>query len=161
MAQINDIVTELNTIATAFTSINTFEFEEIGHINDNRKKSYPVLLVDSRNIDINPLTFNRSNLPHRIEYSFKLFFFDDYQVSEQKTTSKQDKYSQVETIANQFLAEVKRRTEADSSKGFHLKSSEVSNGFVVDKVHNDDLVQLVYDVTFTAYNDCQTGTFNY
>ena len=161
MAQINDIISELNTIATAFTSINTFEFEEIGYINDNRNKTYPVLLVDSRNIDINPLTFNRSDLPNKVVYGFKLFFLDDYHVSEQKTTSRADKYSEVETIAHQFLAEVKRRGVADSSLGFHLQTSQVNNGFVVDEVHNDKLVQMVYDVSFTAYNDCSTGSFSY
>ena len=161
MAQINDIVSELNTIATAFTSINTFEFEEIDYINDNRSKTYPVLLVDSRNIDINPQTFNRSNLPNKVIYGFKLFFLDDYHVSEQKTTTRQDKYSELETIAHQFLAEVKKRGLDNSALGFHIQDSQVNNGFVVDDVHNDKLVQLVYDVTFTAYNDCNTGTFAY
>lgn len=161
MAQISDIVNELNTVATAFTSVNSFYFNEIGHINDERKKSYPAILVDSRNIDINPIKFNRLNLPHTVDYSFKLFFFDTYQVSEQKTTSKQTKYSQLETIANQFIGEVKRRTEADSTLGFHIRTTAVNNGFVVDEVHNDNLVQLVYDVTFVAYNECNTGTFSY
>lgn len=161
MAQLNDIVNELNTIATAFTSIATFKFEEVDYINDDRKKSYPVLLVDSRNIDINPLSLNRSNLPNKLVYGLKLFFLDTYMTSEQKTTVRQDKYSEMETIANQFLAEVQRITLADSSKGFHLQDKNINNGFVVDEVHNDKLVQLVYDVTFVAYNDCATGTFNY
>lgn len=161
MAQLNDIVDELNTIATAFTSINTFEFNEVDYINDNRKKSYPVLLVDSRNIDINPESFKRNDLPHKVAYTLKLFFFDDYHTSEQKTTTRQAKYSELETIANQFLAEVKRRGIADSSLGFHIVDSQVNNGFVVDEVHNDKLVQLVYDVNFMAYNDCSTGSFSY
>lgn len=161
MAQISDIVNELNTIATAFTSVNSFYFDEIGYINDDRKKTYPAILVDSRNVDINPVNFTRNNLPNKINYGFKLFFFDDYLTSEQKTTTRQAKYSELETIANQYLAEIKNRTLADSTKGFHLQSAQVNNGFVVDKVHNDDLVQLVYDVTFTAYNECDTGTFSY
>lgn len=158
MAQINDIIDELNTIATAFSK--TFIFDEIEAVNEDRLKTYPAILVDSRNIDINPLTFNRSNLPQRVDYTLKLFFLDTYHVSEQKTTSKQTKYANVETIANQYLAEVKRRTES-LAKGFFLKSSLVNNGFVVDKVHNDNLVQLVYSVTFQADNDCNLGTFNY
>ena len=161
MAQINDIINELETIATAFDAVNTFEFNEIEYINDNRKKSYPVILADSRNIDINPVSFNRSNLPHKTTYTLKLFFLDTYLTSEQKTTTKQDKYSELETIANQFLAEIKRRTEEDSSKGFHLQSSNVNNGFVVDEVHNDKLVQYTISVNFTAYNDCNTGNFVY
>lgn len=160
MAQINDIVNELNTIATAFTSVETFIFDEIGAINEDRLKSYPAILVDSRNIDINVVSFGRSNLPHKVDYTFRIFFLDTYQVSQQKTTTRQTKYAAMETIANQYLAEVKRRTES-LDKYFFLKSSSVSNGFVVDKVHNDDLVQLVYSVTFQADNDCQTGTFTY
>ena len=160
MAQINDIIDELNTIATAFTSVNSFIFDEIGAINEDRSKTYPAILVDSRNIDINPITLNRSNLPQRVDYTLRLFFLDTYQVSEQKTTTKQTKYAALETIANQYLAEVKRRTES-LSKGFFLKSRSINNGFIVDKVHNDDLVQLVYSATFEADNDCNLGTFNY
>ena len=161
MAQINDIVNELNTIATAFSSVNSFYFEEIGYINDDRKKVYPAILVDSRNIDVNPQAFNRSNLPNKVIYGFKLFFFDDYLTSEQKTVTRQQKYSELETIANQYLAEVKKRGLDNSNLGFHLQDAQVNNGFVVDEVHNDRLVQLVYDITFTAYNDCNTGTFVY
>jgi len=158
MAQINDIIDELNTIATAFSK--TFIFDEIGAINEDKSKSYPAILVDSRNVDINVITFNRSNLPHRVDYTLRMFFLDTYMVSQQKTTTKQTKYAAMETIANQYLAEVKRRTES-LAKGFFLKSASVSNGFIVDKVHNDDLVQLVYSVTFQADNDCSTGTFTY
>jgi len=158
MAQINDVIDELNTIATAFGK--TFIFDEIGYINEEKNKTYPAILVDSRNIDINVLTFNRSNLPQNVDYTLRMFFLDTYFQSQQKTTTRQTKYAAMETIANQYLAEVKRRTES-LAKGFHLRSSTVSNGFVVDKVHNDDLVQLVYSVTFRADNDCQTGTFTY
>ena len=160
MAQINDIINELNTLATAFSSVNSFYFDEIGHINDDRSKAYPCILVDSRNIDIKPTTFNRSNMPNKVVYGFKLFFLDDYPVSEQKTTTRQDKYSEIETIANQFLAEIKKRGDEYSTLNFTLKSREVNNGFIVDKVHNDSLVQLVYDVSFEAIGECVQGTFS-
>ena len=159
MAQINDIVAELNSIADAFTSVNSFYFDEVSYINDDRKKVYPAILVDSRNIDINPVNFTRSNLPSRVVYGFKLFFFDDYHTSEQKTVTRRDKYSELETIANQFLAEVKSRTEAYSNLEFSLKTRQVNNGFVVDDVHNDKLVQMVYDVSFEAWGECLQGTF--
>jgi len=158
MAQINDIVDELNTIATAFSK--TFIFDEIGYLNEDKSKTYPAILVDSRNIDINPIKFDKNNLP-MVEYTFKLFFVDTYFVSQQKTKTKQDKYSDLETIANQYIAEIIRRTTEDSTKGFFLYDSRVNNGFVVDKVHNDDLTQLVYSVVFRADNDCAVGTFSY
>lgn len=160
MAQINDIVNELNTIATAFTSVETFIFDEIGAINEDRLKSYPAILVDSRNIDINPVNFSRSNMPSKVNYTFKIFFLDTYPVSEQKTTTRQTKYAEVETIANQYLAEVKRRCEAYSTLKFTLLTRQVNNGFVVDQVHNDNLVQLVYSVTFEAWGECVQGTFS-
>ena len=161
MAQLNDIIDELNTIATAFTGINTFVFDEIGEINSDRLKSYPALLVDSRNLGINVTKLDRNNLPDKIDYSLKLFFLDTYFVSEQKTTDRQTKFAAMETIANQYLAEIQRRTLADSTKGFFIKSREVSNGFVLDKLHNDELCQLVYDVVIRADNDCSLGTFAY
>ncbi len=161
MAQINDIVDELSTIATAMSTINKFIFDEISSINEDRSKTYPAILVDSRNISINPIHLERNNLPKSVDYGFKLFFLDTYHVSEQKTTNRQTKYAELETLANQYLAEIQRRTIADSSKGFFIKSREVNSGFVVDEVHNDKLCQLVYDVTFRADNDCTTGTFVY
>jgi hypothetical protein len=130
MAQIDDIINELNTIATAFTSVNTFIFDEIGAINDDRAKTYPVILVDSRNISINPLTLKRNNLPDMVDYSLKIFFYDPYEVSEQKTTNKQTKYAELETIANQYFAEIQRRLLADSTKGFFIKSREIMSMYL-------------------------------
>lgn len=159
MAQIVDIIDELELIANAFTSVNSFYFDEIGIINTDKKKSYPCIIVDSRNVDVNPISFTRSNLPNKIEYSFKMFFLDPYEVSEQKTKTRQQKYSDLLLIANQYIAEVKRRTETYDFS-FTLKSTQVNNGFIVDKVHNDVLCQLVYSVVFTAQKECVLGTFD-
>lgn len=161
MSQINEIVTELKVIATAFTGIKTTIFNEIGDINDERKKQYPALLIDSRNISINPLDVGRTFLPKTVEYVVKIFFFDTFPASEQKTKTLESKYSELETLANQFVAEVRRRTVDDSGLGFFVMSSGVNDGFVVDKTHNDDLVQMTYSIVIRADGKCTVGTFNY
>ena len=87
-----------------------------------------------------------------------MFLFDTYKEAEQVTTDRQTKYANLLTIGDQFLAEVKRRT-MDSHLGFEILTG--SNGFEVDKLHNDNLVQVVFNLTFVTKQDCTTGTFNY
>lgn len=158
MATIKTVIDELNTIATAFSSVNTFVFDELSSINDDISKNYPVILVNSRSVDYTLNEFNNSYLPNKKSVTLQIFFFDTYKEAQQATTDKQTKYAALELIADQFLAEVKRRT-INNYLGFDLVTG--SNGFEVDKVHNDNLVQISYNVTFTLQNICTTGTFSY
>jgi len=158
MANIKTIIDELNTIATAFDSVNTFIFDELSEINDDVSKSYPAILVNSRSVDFSHLEFNNSYLPRKKQYTLQIYFLDTYKESEVATTDKQTKYAALEVIADQYLAEVKRRTmESYLSFDYQIGSS----GFEVDKLHNDNLVQVFYSITFVCNNQCTTGTFNY
>ena len=158
MATIKTIVDELNTIATAFSSVNSFYFEEIAYINDDIAKTYPAILVNSRSVDYVSDSFDNNYLSRAKTFTLQLFFLDTYKQSEQDTTDKQTKYGALETIADQFLAELKRRTiESYLDFDFNIGAS----GFQVDKVHNDELVQLTYTASFTVKNKCTNGSFSY
>jgi hypothetical protein len=160
MATIKTIVDELNTIATAFTSVNTFIFDEIGEINNDVSKTYPAILVDSRSVNSVSEGFNSNYLPRKKTFSLKIYFLDTYKQAEKDTTDRQTQYAALETIADQFLAEVKRRTMTSSDHaGFEFQAG--ANGFTVDQVHNDNLAQVFYDITFVAKQICSTGTFAY
>ena len=158
MANIKTIIDELETIATASTAINTFIFEEISSINDDIAKTYPALLVNSRSVNYSNDGFDNTYLPKKKIYTLQIFFLDLYKESEQSTTDKQTKYKNLELIADQYLAELKRRT-IESYIGFDFTNG--ANGFEVDKLHNDSLVQVLYTITITAKQNCTVGTFNY
>jgi hypothetical protein len=158
MATIKTIIDELNTIATAFSSVNSFIFDEIGEINDDISKTYPALLINSRDVNFTNENFNDVYLPRKKTITLQMFLFDTYKESEQVTTDRQTKYANLLTIGDQFLAEVKRRS-MEEHLGFEILTG--SNGFEVDKLHNDNLVQVFFNLTFTAKQDCTVGTFNY
>lgn len=161
MAGIKEIVDEFIKVAEAYTEVNTFIFDEINAINDDRRKKYPAILVDSRNISINPVRITRSFLPDKVDYTVKVFFYDTYNVSEQKHKKKQSKYDELVNIAFKYFAEIQRRFENGDVTDFYLERTTINNGFVVDKLHNDDLVQVTFDVLVKAKGNCTTGTFNY
>ena len=158
MATIATIINELQTIATAFTSVNSFYFEEIAYINDDVSKTYPAILVNSRSVDYTIDSFENNYLPRKKNFTLQIYFLDTYKQAEKDTTDKQTKYGALEVIADQYLAEIKRRTlESYLDFEFNIGAS----GFQVDDLHNDKLNQIVYNASFTVKNKCTTGTFSY
>lgn len=154
MATIKTIIDELNTVATAFSSVKTFIFDEIAAINDTVDKTYPVILVDSRDVNFTDINYNNVFLPKNKSFTLRLFLFDTFF----DDIDKQTKYASLMTIGDQFLAEVKKRA-VNNYQGVSFKSG--NNGFEVDKLHNDSLVQIVYNLTFTVENECTEGVFAY
>ena len=110
-------------------------------------------------INVHAEVFNKVYLPRKKVYSLKIYFLDDYKQAEKDTTSRQAKYAALELIADQFLSEVKSRTFGTTHNNFEFEAG--ANGFTVDQVHNDNLVQVFYDVTFTVRQNCTEGSFSY
>ena len=158
MANIKTIIDELETICNAYAETETFIFDELSAINDQVEKPYPAILVNSRSVDSTTTSFNNSYLPRKKNYTLQIYFLDTYKQNEQDTTDRQTKYAELETIADKYLAEVKRRS-VDNYKNFEFSNG--STGFIVDKLHNHDLVQVFYTITFSCDNVCNLGTFNY
>ena len=163
-SNIKEIINELETIADAFTSVSTFNFGRMSEINDQPEKSYPAIYIDSV---IEAKTVRRdgnSHLPKEKEYPIEIIFWDKYLIAEQSTTDIQSKYSALEIIADQFFAEVNRRTIEDpaSTRQFHINNYEDLTGTYVTNSHVDNLVGIRYRPIFLADNiACTTGTFSY
>lgn len=159
---VKEIVDEFETIADAFTSTNAFIFDEIGAINMDRDITYPAILVNARNIDTDVVRYRKNDhLPITKEYVFNFLFLDDYPESE-SSTNLQDKYDNLELIAEQYFAEVKRRQEASGDFKNGITVGNPANGFFANNVHNDRLVQLSYTLTIQATEEnCTVGTFSY
>lgn len=156
---LDSIITELKTIGVAFNSIQEFIYNRPSAINwSNRAKKYPCILVDSQ-VDIDPSGQNKYNLIKSKNYKFRFFAFDEYSTSDQNNTTQESKQQALELILDQYIAEVRRRTLLDSSKGFLVGS--VSAGFHAFPVHNDKLMQVSFGVELISNSSCGTGSFSY
>jgi hypothetical protein len=157
---VKQIVDELNTIATAFSSVNTFHFGLLSDINTDVNKSYPMVQVDSSLSSTNRNTFN-NYLPKEKDYTFDLYVWDLYQTSEQKTKTKQEKYSDLEIISDQYIAEILRRTFGQGGALYILNDQEISGNYV-SNAHNDKLIGIKYTIVFRSSNvGCTLGSFTY
>tara|TARA_R100000808_G_C2137719_1_gene145804 strand:- start:233 stop:718 length:486 start_codon:yes stop_codon:yes gene_type:complete len=157
---VKQIIDELNTIATAFSSVNTFHFGLLSDINTDVNKSYPMVQVDSSLSSINRDSFS-NYLPKEKEYSFDVYIWDLYQITEQKTKTKQEKYSDLEIISDQYIAEVMRRTLGQGG-ALYILNDEDLNGSYVSNAHNDKLIGIKYTIVFRSNNvGCTLGTFTY
>jgi len=157
---IQGIIDELSTIATAFTSVNSFNFGLLSDINADQEKSYPMVQFNSDLTSSNIHTFN-NYLPKEKTYSIDLIVWDIYKISEKKTKTLQNKYSDVEIIADQYIAEVLRRT-IGLGGAFTLMNDTELGGTYVSNSHNDKLVGIKYSLIFRSSNvGCTLGTFSY
>ena len=157
---VKQIVDELSVIATAFSSVNNFHFGLLSDINIDIDKNYPMVQVDSSLTSTNRDTFN-NYLPKEKEYTFEVYVWDIYKISQQKTKTKQEKYSDLEIIADQYIAEVLRRT-LGLGGALYILNDEDLNGNYVSNAHNDKLMGIKYTIIFRSTNvGCTLGTFSY
>ena len=159
MANIKSIVDECLTIAEAFTSINSQTYNEIGAVNfEDNDKSYPFFLFDKRSVNFNVESYTRNGLPNRTLVTADVYFYDTYDESEKVAKNLQTKQSELITISNQFITELRTRNKSTDSV-FSLNDITYKP---IDEVHNDRLVEVAYTLEFLlSVDDCTLGTFNY
>lgn len=159
MAKLKEVVDECLTIATAFTSINSQTYNEIGAINyEDNDKSYPMFLFNKRGIDVTVNKYSRNNLPTNTTYTCNLVFLNTYTEAEKLTTTLQTKQDTLMDYANQYFAELRERN-ASGVNGFYL--GEISFN-PTDEAHSEQLIQLSYSVEFICnVTDCTLGSFIY
>lgn len=159
MSKIKEVVDECLAIATAFTSINSQTYNEIGAINfEDNDKSYPMFLFNKRGIQVDVTKYSRNNLPSNSTYTCNVLFLNTYTEAEKLTTTLQTKQDALMDIANQYFAELRERNNSGAN-GFYLGSISFNS---TDEAHSDNLIQLSYNVEFICnVTDCTLGIFNY
>lgn len=158
MAKIVDIVNEFELVAKAFEDVGHFIYDRLSSVNASRVKTWPLVLLESTP----ETTFGKLNnkfLPKSKTYRFRLFVFDDYDISEKKTIALQQKESDVEDILNRYLAEIIERNT--SSPGWRIEQPEQIRGLIAHDVHNGKLVQSSITFSVVVDSDCVNGVFNY
>lgn len=153
----SSIITDLNTVATAFTSLNDFAYNEINNVNE-ASNDFPMLLVDKRNLSYEVDSFTRTGLPSSTTLELQLYLFDTYPEAEKLTTNLQTKQQSLLDISYQLVAELRERY-AYSDTGYYLDSINYN---LIDEAHNEQLIQVGINATFIIRpTDCTLGTFNY
>lgn len=159
MANIDTIITELETIANASTAINAFMYKRVSEVNATLNTSFPLLLVDS----VPKITrgeVNNSFLPRKKRYNVDVYLYNTYNFDSRSTTDLSAKQAELETILDQYTAEVIRRCVNVTTSIMLVERAAIS-GFVANDVHNQKLVQVSYRYTFEVDSSCTLGTFNY
>jgi len=152
---ITQLITELETIAQAQTSLNGLVYGEPFEINNQRNKDYPLLFID-RNVRIEGM-----NLKTRQRvYTLKLSFFDRYPRPEELTTDSETKQRDLEVLAEQFLHEFKERYKANGYP-WKIENEEKLVGQWQYRKHQDRLIELNYTLPIRCQGECLAGTFNY
>lgn len=160
MATVQTVIDDINDIATSMVGFGDFFFEELAGVNwENRNRKYPALCIDSQNsVDYTWRTVGTANFPRKKQITLLLFFFDVFKQQERGGKTKQEKYGELEVVADQFLAELVRRGTQEA-KGYQVLTPEGINGFFADKVHNERLVQLTATVNISINPNCVAGDF--
>ena len=162
-ASIKQIIDQLETIADAFTGVNTFQFDSVSSINTDPAKTYPVIAVNSVFTSTNVDTFGKNFLPKDKTYPLEIVIWDTYLISEKAGTDLQTKYSKLEILMDQYIAEILRRTLDDPANlSFYLQNSENLVYTYVQNTHTDKLAGVMINAIFRVDNvACNLGTFNY
>ena len=166
VSNINEIIDELSTIATAYDAIGTFVFGAPSEVNEQPAKTYPAIYIAE---EFNAQTIERGandGLPSRRQYNLNVTFWDSYTITDKSTLDNQSKYSALEIIADRYFAEVNRRTVIQSSPKstaeFFISNFESLTGTYVQNKNNDLLIGIIYPLQIIAHNlQCDLGTFNY
>lgn len=169
MSNIDTVVTLFETVANAMRVDDntlpvpvqiapTFIYDRVSGINGNVSKSYPAILLDCQaNVDRKSVT--TTFLPKQNCYEFKLFVYDQYNYDQQSVQDLSNKQAKVETIINQYVAEVQR--VALNMNGIEVENIKTLDGFFAKDVHNSKLVQAYYKIKVCVNSDCINGTFIY
>ena len=172
MANIDTIVTLFETVANAMlvqdntlpasnSIAPTFIYNRVSGVNENVSKSYPAILLDSQpNIDRKSAT--TTFLPRENCYEFKLFVYDQYNFDQQTVHDLSNKQAKVETILNQYIAEIQRQCINNVAyNGMLIQNIKDVDGFLAKDVHNSKLVQAYYKIRVCVPSNCVLGTFVY
>lgn len=157
----NAMLVQDNTLPTPVLIKPTFIYDRVSAINGNVSKTYPAILLDSQaNIDRKSAT--TTFLPKKNCYELKLFVYDQYNFDQKSIQDLSNKQAKVETILNQYIAEVQNRAlSLPAYAGIQIENIQTVDGFLAKDVHNSRLVQAYYKIRVCVPSNCVLGTFVY
>lgn len=152
---IETLIQEYRTIATAQQGLESFEYGPLQSANTNRSRTYPMLLVDEQvqleSMDLN----NRQRV-----YVFRLHFMDTYHRVAAQNTAKEAKQQSLEDMAEGFLQEFRVRYKQRAMPWKVHNGATITGTWGFNK-YNDKLLQLSYEVSVLVQGACTSPTFSY
>lgn len=155
--RVDDNNSPANQIAPAWI------YDRVSGVNGEPSKTYPAILLDS-NAEMKKKKSTTKFLPAQKEYVFKLFVYDTYNFNQQpgfvggQDINLQTKQEKVETILDQYVAEVQTRM-LSAGFGMNIVNHDENDGFFGKDLHNSKLVQAYYRIVVNVGTNCVPGTF--
>lgn len=161
MADIKEVIEELETIANAFTSVKSFNYGYESEININRVKAFPHIHISN----VHPYDQPKGFFEARRNYLMTIWLYDLYPIEEQKTVTEETKRGTMENILEQYVREFISRSQGETAQVTTIQDwTFIHISFRADSfkdAHNDKLVGIEATMTLEVVTDCDTGTFNY
>ena len=159
MADFTDIVTEVNTIATAQSGINSFKYGNVFELNESRTLSKPLLLLQKQRAVNFPAFENKVKT-----YEVTFGIYDTYKEAQKSSKDYADKQKDMENLMEQFLREFRKRslgntTQVTSVQEWHM--TEAVRVELIEVVGTDKLIGIEATVSLIVFSDCDEGTFSY
>jgi len=170
MADIKDIVDEFKIIATGddavpastgMVGIESFAYDfPISIVNAQHNRKYPLVLLSKQH----PFTYPEFQRKYRL-YTIRYMVLDLYKQAEQKTTNRQTKTTSLENLAEQFLREFRKRSLGKTVKITTKQDWEILEetvtGESIERIGNDALTGIEFELQIRVFTDCDEGTFNF
>lgn len=144
---VEELVKQFETIATADTAIGTFTFDDLSKVNQDRQKLYPLILMKTPQSVILP--FHASyNEPLYENFTISFYAFKRWTKEDKKTVTLEQRYRECDTIATTYL----KNFLLQGSNVYYMTADKAVAKTRGHHMHVDQLVGVNYVFTLRVFN---------
>ena len=144
---VGQLIDKMLDIGDSLSSIGKTVFDELPAINTDRQKSYPVLLIKTPQSVITPFS-KMDNEALYENYNITFYVLTTWTSEDKKTVELQQRYKEVDAIANTFL----RTFLQDTDNEYNLINDKSVTKTRGHHQHVDQLVGVAYNFNLRVHN---------
>jgi len=144
---VGQLIDKMLEIGDSLSSIGKTVFDELPAINTDRQKSYPVLLIKTPQSVITPFS-KMDNEALYENYNITFYVLTTWTSEDKKTVELQQRYKEVDAIANTFL----RTFLQDTDNEYNLINDKSVTKTRGHHQHVDQLVGVAYNFNLRVHN---------
>jgi len=144
---VEQLIDKMLEIGDSLSSIGKTVFDELPAINTDRQKSYPVLLIKTPQSVITPFS-KMDNEALYENYNITFYVLTTWTSEDKKTVELQQRYKEVDAIANTFL----RTFLQDTDNEYNLINDKSVTKTRGHHQHVDQLVGVAYNFNLRVHN---------
>ena len=144
---VEQLINKMLEIGDSLSSIGKTVFDELPAINTDRQKSYPVLLIKTPQSVITPFS-KMDNEGLYENYNITFYVLTTWTSEDKKTVELQQRYKEVDAIANTFL----RTFLQDTDNEYNLINDKSVTKTRGHHQHVDQLVGVAYNFNLRVHN---------